>query len=36
MLANYERLLGRVGHECLTSSDPAQVGECSRAISRTW
>jgi len=27
MLLNYQRLLGRVGHECLTSSDPAQVGE---------
>jgi DNA-binding NtrC family response regulator len=27
MLRNYQRLLGRVGHECLTSSDPAQVGE---------
>lgn len=27
MLANYQRLLSRVGHECITASDPEQVGE---------
>ena len=27
MLMNYRRLIGRVGHECITSNDPGQIGD---------